>query len=57
MNLNTKYHCHKCGGHGYYEIECAEGDHTTTCRECGGTGKRLITITLEEYERLKEQSL
>jgi hypothetical protein len=50
----SKYDCWVCEGKGEVEIHSPEGDWWTSCRDCGGTGKKRITIMLEEYERLQE---
>lgn len=30
--------CRKCNGQGHIEVSGAEGDWTTSCRACGGSG-------------------
>jgi hypothetical protein len=50
----SKYECWECKGKGEVEIHSPEGHWWTGCRDCGGTGKKRITIMLEEYERLQE---
>jgi len=52
----SKYPCWECNGEGYVEIHSVEGRYTQRCRTCGGLGERKITITLEEYEDLKEKA-
>lgn len=51
-----KYICHRCHGKG--QIICSGpewDDYETTCNRCGGTGKLLTEIPLEEYEGLNEE--
>lgn len=48
----SRYDCPGCGGVGVVEIHSAEGIRHSSCAECGGSGKRKITIDLKEYDRL-----
>jgi len=52
----NKYPCWECNGLGIIEIHSPEGHWKQNCRKCGGYGKQRITITLEEYEDLKEKA-
>lgn len=52
----NKYDCWYCDGTGKIEIHSVESNWITTCLTCGGTGKQRVTITLEEYEELKEKA-
>lgn len=47
------YDCPVCHGTGKIHVSSIDGDYITTCNDCKGTGKQLITITLKEYEELK----
>ena len=51
--MKEEYKCPHCGGTGKIIVSGVENDYVTTCKQCKGTGQRLITITLEEYENLK----
>lgn len=50
----NKYICFECDGTGRVYVHNPERDYTTKCKRCEGFGERRITITLEEYDRLKE---
>lgn len=52
----NKYDCHFCDGKGYYPVKSPEGIRRETCTACKGYGKKMITITIEEYEELKEKA-
>ena len=49
------YNCLNCWGDGYIEVHSPEGDYIKSCPECGGTGKRQITIQLQKYDMLKAE--
>ena len=51
--ITNKYSCFHCDGEGRIEIRSVEGNRTEGCGICRGTGVRMVTITLEEYESLK----
>jgi len=51
----NKYDCPRCDGIGRIEIDSPEGDYRTACTACGSTGKRMVTVPLEEYETLKSE--
>lgn len=50
-----KYTCYYCDGKGKIYISGVEGNYTQACRRCGGMGKTMVKITLEEYETLKNK--
>jgi len=54
--MKDKYLCWDCEGGGKIEVCSPEGHFIETCLKCGGTGKRRVTITLEEYETLKQHA-
>jgi DnaJ-class molecular chaperone len=54
--MKDKYSCWICGGTGWNEIHSPQGHFTETCLKCGGTGRKRITISLEEYEGLKRDA-
>jgi len=51
-----KYDCWYCEGEGKIKIHSVEGKYAQGCGVCGGSGKKNITITVEEYENLKEKA-
>ena len=51
----VSYNCLNCRGDGYIEMHSPEVDYIKSCPECGGTGKRQITIQLQKYDLLKAE--
>ena len=47
--------CLNCWGDGRIEVHSPGGDYIKSCPECGGTGKRRITIQLQKYDMLKAE--
>jgi len=43
--------CLNCWGDGRIEVHSPEGDYIKSCPECGGTGKRRITIQLQKFQK------
>ena len=52
--LENKYPCFNCKGTGRIDIHSVEGNFARGCDFCGGTGRRRVTIPLEEYKELKK---
>lgn len=50
------YCCLNCWGDGRIEVHSPEGDYIKSCPECGGTGKRRITIQLQKYDMYKQEA-
>ena len=50
---SSKYKCPMCDGYGYIQYGSPEGDSIGRCKDCHGTGKRQIRISVDEYEMLK----
>lgn len=51
----SKYDCTICKGSGEITINGSDGDYEAQCYACGGSGKVSKQITLEEYDKLKQE--
>ncbi len=51
--MDKNYKCIYCGGTGELEVHGPGETYTRTCRDCRGSGEKLIEIPLREYDELK----